>query len=671
MNFIYPNFLWASFFVAVPVIIHLFYFRRYQKVYFSNTALLSEVKNEKSSRNRLKHLLILLTRIFAIIFLVLAFAQPFFTEDVNANQNEKSVSIYIDNSFSMKADGGGQLLIDEAKEIASTIINSYSENEKFQILTNDFEGKHQRLVNKAGAKNFLKDLQISSSSRTSKEVFERQKTVFMSKSTDAVVFQVSDFQKNNQLLLVDSNYAITLVKLSASEKRNIFIDSVWFGDSFQLKGAMNKVLIRFRNESEEKVTGNYQLILNDEVKYVGEYQINGNSFIQDTVIFKTSKIGWNTAKVQISDYPITFDDKYFFSFFVEDKINVLTISEDKSSKTFNAVFETIENVNFKNSIYTSLDYNQLSQQHFIILNQIETLPTGLVQNIKTFIEQGGSVFIVPHKSMSVESYNVLLSNLNIGLYSSLNQSNRKIGRINMEHAILNDLFVSYPKNINLPKVQQSYHLRTNVNSNEQQIMSFNNKESFLSSFQFGNGTVYLLSSPLERKFTDLTTNALFAPMIYKMAILGVNNSNICFEINANTNVRLKKKPSNFEDVLKMSNENIELIPQKNIFANEMVLNLMQSNLEAGIYDVSNENKTYQAKVALNYSRKESGLKYYSKNELENLFPEKNVNIIVGRKSAIQENLLNNSKGKSLWKWFIVFSLLFLAFEILLLRFLKD
>ena len=145
-------------------------------MYFSNTAILNEVKNEKSSSNRLKHLLVLLTRILAILFMVMAFAQPYFKGANSQNNNEKNISIYIDNSFSMNAEGNGLLLLDEAKEVATAIINSYSENEKFQILSNDFEGKHQRLVNKTEAKHFLNDLKISATSRTSQAVFERQKT---------------------------------------------------------------------------------------------------------------------------------------------------------------------------------------------------------------------------------------------------------------------------------------------------------------------------------------------------------------------------------------------------------------------------------------------------------------------------------------------------------------
>src|SRR5690606_26755966 len=66
MSFLYPNFLWALLALAIPIIIHLFYFRRFKRVYFTNVELLKEVKEETSTRNRLKDLLILLARLLAL-----------------------------------------------------------------------------------------------------------------------------------------------------------------------------------------------------------------------------------------------------------------------------------------------------------------------------------------------------------------------------------------------------------------------------------------------------------------------------------------------------------------------------------------------------------------------------------------------------------------------------
>ena len=54
MQFLYPAFLFALVTLAIPVIIHLFNFRRYQKVYFSNVQFLKEVQEQQASRRNLK-----------------------------------------------------------------------------------------------------------------------------------------------------------------------------------------------------------------------------------------------------------------------------------------------------------------------------------------------------------------------------------------------------------------------------------------------------------------------------------------------------------------------------------------------------------------------------------------------------------------------------------------
>src|SRR5438477_8036061 len=116
MQFVYPSFLFALSAVAIPIIIHLFNFRKYKKIFFTNVRFLQEIKQDTKSRSQLKHLLILLARLLAVIFLVLAFAQPYLPlAKTAAIRGLRDVSIYIDNSFSMEAVGKSGSLIEVAR----------------------------------------------------------------------------------------------------------------------------------------------------------------------------------------------------------------------------------------------------------------------------------------------------------------------------------------------------------------------------------------------------------------------------------------------------------------------------------------------------------------------------------------------------------------------------
>src|SRR6056297_3586351 len=116
MQFLVPVFLTALAALAIPIIIHLFHFRRFKKVYFTNVRFLREVKEETSSRSRLRNILVLLARLLALAALVLAFAQPYLKQSGNVQKGSKAVSIFIDNSFSMDALSQDVPLLDKAKQ---------------------------------------------------------------------------------------------------------------------------------------------------------------------------------------------------------------------------------------------------------------------------------------------------------------------------------------------------------------------------------------------------------------------------------------------------------------------------------------------------------------------------------------------------------------------------
>ncbi|HNM26701.1 MAG TPA: BatA domain-containing protein, partial [Saprospiraceae bacterium] len=174
MQFVFPYFLAALATLAIPIIIHLFYFRRFKKVYFTNVRFLKEVKEETSNRQKLRNLLVLLMRCLAIIFLVLAFAQPFIPRSGAVKKGEKAVSIFVDNSFSMNALSKDAALLELAKKRARDIVDAYPPSDRFQILTNDFEGRDQRLVSKEDALNRIEEIRTSPASRDLSKVLIRQ-----------------------------------------------------------------------------------------------------------------------------------------------------------------------------------------------------------------------------------------------------------------------------------------------------------------------------------------------------------------------------------------------------------------------------------------------------------------------------------------------------------------
>ena len=145
MRYQNPQLLYALLAIAIPIIIHLFSFRKHKTVYFSSIRFLKEIKEENKKRSTLKNILILISRILAISFLVLAFARPYIP--LNNNHKSNNIFLYLDNSFSMESDDGEGRLLDIAKEKARIITKSYSIESNFYIITNDNDPIHKNSFN--------------------------------------------------------------------------------------------------------------------------------------------------------------------------------------------------------------------------------------------------------------------------------------------------------------------------------------------------------------------------------------------------------------------------------------------------------------------------------------------------------------------------------------------
>ena len=138
MSFLYPTFLFALGALSIPVIVHLFNFRKYKKVYFTNVRFLKELQQESKSKSKLKRLLILMSRLLALTFLVLAFAQPYLPGKHTLKKGKRSIHLYLDNSFSMQALTKRGSLFDETKRRARELVESAAATDHFQIISNDF-----------------------------------------------------------------------------------------------------------------------------------------------------------------------------------------------------------------------------------------------------------------------------------------------------------------------------------------------------------------------------------------------------------------------------------------------------------------------------------------------------------------------------------------------------
>jgi hypothetical protein len=674
MKFVYPEFLYALFAIAIPIIIHLFNFRKFKKIYFSNVDFLKEVQQETQAKSKLKHLLILLSRIFVIAFLVVAFAQPFIPSSNNdvANQNN-IVGIYIDNSFSMESKGENGSLLNEAKSKAIDLVNSYRATDKFILITNNFKTGDQRILSNEEVIDQIEAIAVSTSSRNLSTIYSRNRDPLNSSEINNKSFYIfSDFQKSTtdiKGIKADSLINCYLIPIKATEISNLYIDSCWFESPTHLINQNEALNIRIKNKSENDLENiPVKLYINNQNVVPASFSVKANDETVITLNYRNKKNGVQQGKVELRDSPVTMDDAFYFSYTISENITILGVGNNEPA--LNSIYNTDSLFNYSNFDVKKLDYSIIKSSNLVVLHNLEQINSGLSNAIKSFIDNGGSLLIFPSNKINTDNYKEFLSLLNVNYYTSIDTSENKVREINLTHPIYNNVFDGAPKgNLNLPIVSSYFQLSKGTTAYKNNILTFKNGAPFLSEYKIGKGTVYLSTVSLDRGSSNFTNHALFVPTLYNIALLSQTNHPLFHIIGSNSTIDVNRT-STKENVYHIKSNTIDIIPKVRT-TNTNTTVFVNSDIEtADNYFL--ENKESKIGLAYNYNRSESDLSYLTSAEIDEAIKLSGINAkyIDVTNGTIQAALSDLNIGKKYWKYCIILALLFLAIEIVLIKIFK-
>jgi len=670
MHFLYPAFLFALLTLAIPLLIHLFNFRKYQKVYFSNVQFLKEVQEQQSSRRNLKERLILASRLLALAFLVFAFARPFIPGQNAANSGkQQAISIFVDNSYSMETLNRDGSLLDEAKRRAKEIAAAYSLNDRFQLLTQDFEGRHQRLLSRQEFDDAVDTLKISPQSRTLQQIINRQQGLLdMHREQPGSIFIISDFQKNmagDRPVKTDTGVAINLVQVKASTLPNVAVDSAAMLSAIHRPGDGEKLVVRLHNystETAEKIP--LKVLINGEQKALGSYTIAPRAVQYDTLSFSGLQAGWQRAEISLQDNPVTFDNQFYFTFEVEQQMSILLIDGGIPNPYLKAVFAADPFFNARRVPDGNVDYASLDTYPVIILSDINAISTGLSQQLKTYVAKGGTLLVFPSVDVDMASYKSFLQSLNAAYPEKLITADANVASLNLQNPVFKNIFENFPQNPDLPAVKKYYQL----NGGGESLMALPGRQPFWNQYTNGKGKVYVSAVALNEDFSNLPRHALFVPIMFRIALLSGHDQSLAYTLGREENIEVPPVQTNEKQLLKLVKGSISIIPETKQTEGSTLLYTADQLQQPGVYDLKKQDSTV-AVLAFNDNRSESDLSYLTAPELAKLMPAAKPVLATGN-GSLKNVLAETNFGLQLWKLCIILALIFLGAEILLIRYLK-
>jgi len=684
MQFVYPGFLFALTALSIPVIIHLFNFRRFKKILFTNVRFLKEIKQDTRSRSRLKHLLILLARLLAVTFLVLAFAQPFIPGNkANISGGTKNVGIYIDNSFSMDAVGKNGSLLETAKRKAREIANAYQPADHFQLLTNDFEARHQRIINREEFLQQVDEVQSTSSVKKLSEVVARQSDALKSVAQQQgkiLLYEISDFQKSVadvDHLKNDSALLLNLVPLAAATEKNIFIDTCSLTVPFVQLNSQNELTVRIRNLSDADAESvPVKLFINGTQRSLTSINIGAGATAETKLSFSIAAPGWQHAAISITDYPVTFDDNYYLSFEVKEHLNVLSINESFPSPYINALFEGDSYFLLKNSPVNQVDYSAFLNDNLIVLNNLKTISSGLAQELKKYLSNGGALMIFPSLELDGESYRNFYQSIGAATFGGLVESDDRVSYVEKKNPVFADVFEkkNTGENTDLPIVKKHFQFSTGTHTNGEILMKLQSGDIFLSSLPVEKGILFSCAAPLDETCSNFPRHALFVPVMLKAAMSGFNSFQQPHVIGSNEDVAIPNVQLSGDNVLHLVNKDLkfDVIPELRQIADKSSITSNTQVKMAGNYSLEAVGKSLSS-ISFNFDRRESDLSCYDAGELKSLAEKSGLHTLAlfdGSKE-LTHTVAELNEGRRLWKYCVWFALLFLVSEILLIRFMSS
>ncbi|WP_019944336.1 BatA domain-containing protein [Dyadobacter beijingensis] len=684
MSFLFPSFLWGLLAISVPVAIHIFNFRRTKKVYFTNVAFLKAVETQTKSIRQIKHWLVLAARVLAIACLAFAFSQPFLPAESNVAVDRRGItSLYLDNSLSMESELNNKRYLDIATGRLGDLLGLFKNATSLQLVTNDFSAQEQGLYPAEKLRDRLTTIGLSSTPRTLEQVYKRQENLMSrhSQSGRNQLFWFSDFQKSTagdlSAIRTDSTNQLFLVPVQAEAEKNVFVDSAWLNTPF-IRELQNNILFVKVSNSGNREARNVVLRLSLDNTQASTASVNvpANGSATAKFNFNLKGKGYKKGQITFDDFPVTFDNDYYFVLNASPLIRVLHVYGQKPDGNY------IENVYANDSLFTLQSYSAqnvdpglVKNSDLVVLEGVTQLSGTLPQDLQEFVRQGGSLAVIPPAAPVVDSYARFLSGLGLnGVTAEKAPAALPLAVPDRNNPFFSDVFeesMRQEMNLNLPGALPVWSWA----KAGQQLLTLRNGQTYLNQTMSGSGKTYLFAAPFNQDFGNVAQHAIFVPVMYKIAASSVRQQRTSFTFDENPiSLNIEKPKPN--SVYKLRRGKTEIIPVQRITGNQLLLEIPQGDqasdgLAAGYFDLVLDNKTEQI-IALNHNHAESKLQYYSPDELRAAFSgQKNVQVFDKiDDDAFSTAFQQQNMGTTLWKFFLYGALFFLLVEIGLIRFMK-
>ena len=642
MQFKHPEILYFLFLLVLPILVHLFQLRRFKKEYFTNVRLLKELSIQTRKSSKIKKWLLLFTRLLLLTCIIIAFAQPFFNAKDNKNSSNE-MYIVLDNSFSMQAKGKkGELL----KRAVQELLENTPEKQSFSLLTNsetfwntDIKSIQKELQNiKYSATPFQLESAIAK--------IKSRKTPF---NKDIIIITDAIGVNQNQLKSIDSKFNTYFINPEAEQKNNVSIDSVFIQ---QTLNDFYEIGVKLTSYGTQK--NPTPIALYSENKLIAKTLIAFEKQ-EKTINFTIPKKDFS-GYASINDNGLKYDNIFYFSITKPKKTSVLCIG-NLEKNTFLGRIYTQNEFDYSNTTLATLDYNLIEKQNVIVLNEIEKIPQALETTLKSFVEKGGNVIVIPSNENTVSDLSQFLNIFGKIQIGSLQNNTKLVTKIAFQNELFSSVFEKKVVNFQYPFTKSAFEIRATAPP----ILSYEDQSVFLTELKNQIASVYVFSAPINKVNSNFQNSPLIVPVFYKMAQNNTNTGVNALVIGNNKPFLIDTTLSK-DEIVNVKNSAEKFIPTQQIMNNKVLLSFHENPTIAGDFGIYKQDEFLQ-NISFNFDRTEGNLNLYNAALLSDF-------TVINSVDAVFNTLQTDRSNNEIWRLFVILTLLFLVIEVFIQKLVK-
>jgi hypothetical protein len=518
MGFFSPFFLLGALGIGLPLWLHLL--RRHKTVPKPFSSLMFFEKRTQSSvkHRRLRYLLLLAMRLLVLLLLALLFAQPYFRTANPPVSGNKLRLIAVDRSFSMRASDA----LAKAKSEALSLIGSKGPGTQAQVisLNSSVEILTQPTVDPAALEAAVNGIVAGDGKSSYGELSRFVRTLAQNTQAPIELHLVSDLQKT----ALPPGFAD--LQLPAGTDLQVHAVTDGKGKNFALENVRAPgILTDPKKVRFEATVAGYQT---EAAKKTVSFVINGQTLQSkqvDVPPFGRARVeftgvdasfGLNRGEVRIDGGDANpADDRFLIGFDRVEPRKVLFAHDSRQARALTYLRAALESAGDTPFTIEAMSCETTSgvtpsKYAFVFLADCGTLPNTFENDLRSFAQQGGSVFVTLGSS-SLSRTKVPLTDWNI-------ESSRYAGREGERFLVASQVDAGHPitRKADAFETIRFYQLVRMTPGPSRTIARVGDGGPLLVESPFGEGKVLVMASTLDNLSNDFPLHASFVPFVERL-----------------------------------------------------------------------------------------------------------------------------------------------------------